>query len=96
MSRNMIFPHFRHIEIGAQPVPYILLEDSKKIFPNCPHRQYLRYYRRRRRWNLTNCYDEDIMRKPGSIGKATAFMEAKIVDSEGKKLPRGTGGRTRR
>ncbi|HOJ43277.1 MAG TPA: AMP-binding protein, partial [Syntrophorhabdaceae bacterium] len=41
---------------------------------------------------LTNCYDEDIMRKPGSIGKATVFMEAKIVDSEGNELPPGKVG----
>jgi acyl-CoA synthetase (AMP-forming)/AMP-acid ligase II len=30
------FSALRHIEIGAQPVPYVLLEDSKKIFPNVP------------------------------------------------------------
>jgi len=29
------------------------------------------------------------MRKPGSIGRATAFMEAKVIDSEGKELPAG-------
>jgi acyl-CoA synthetase (AMP-forming)/AMP-acid ligase II len=32
------------------------------------------------------------MRKPGSIGIATAFMEAKVVDSEGGELPPGTVG----
>ncbi|MFN3533850.1 MAG: AMP-binding protein, partial [Desulfatiglandales bacterium] len=25
--------NLRHIEIGAQPVPYVLLEKSKRIFP---------------------------------------------------------------
>lgn len=76
----------RHIEIGAQPVPYSLLEDSKKIFPGLPIANI---------YGITegggggtiNCYDEDIMRKPGSIGKATAFMEAKVVDPDGTELP---------
>ena len=32
------------------------------------------------------------MRKPGSIGKATAFMEVKVVDSDGKEMPAGAVG----
>ena len=39
-----------------------------------------------------NCYDEDIMRKPGSIGKATVFMEAKVVDDKGSDCPPGAVG----
>ncbi len=77
-----------HIEIGAQPVPYILLEDSKKIFPKLPIAN-IYGITEGGGGGLTNCYDEDIMKKPGSIGKATAFMEAKVVDSEGKELPPG-------
>ncbi|MBP8625977.1 MAG: acyl--CoA ligase [Syntrophorhabdales bacterium] len=81
----------RHIEIGAQPVPYVLLEDSKKIFPNLPIANI---------YGITegggggsiNCYDEDIMRKPGSIGIATAFMEAIVVDDKGNELPPGKVG----
>ncbi|HVN25144.1 MAG TPA: class I adenylate-forming enzyme family protein [Syntrophorhabdales bacterium] len=73
----------RHIEIGAQPVPYVLLEDSKKIFPNLPIAN-IYGITEGGGGGLTNCYDEDIMRKPGSIGKATVFMEAKVVDGEGK------------
>ncbi len=78
----------RHIEMSAQPVPYVLLEDSKKFFPNLP---------------IANIYGitegsgggpHQLLRrghheKPGSIGKATVFMEAKVVDSEGKTLPAG-------
>ncbi len=78
----------KHIEIGAQPVPYILLEDSKKIFPNLPIAN-IYGITEGGGGGLTNCYDEDIMRKPGSIGKATVFMEAKVIDSEGKELPAG-------
>jgi len=81
----------KHIEIGAQPVPYALLEDSKKIFPHLPIAN-IYGITEGGGGGLTNCYDEDIMRKPGSIGKATAFMEAKVVDSEGKELPAGSIG----
>ncbi len=79
----------RHIEIGAQPVPYILLEDSKKIFPKIPIAN-IYGITEGGGGGLTNCYDEDIMRKPGSIGKATAFMEAKVVDGNDNRL---TGGK---
>ena len=76
----------RHIEIGAQPVPYALLEDSKKIFPGLPIAN-IYGITEGGGGGLTNCYDEDIMRKPGSIGKATAFMEASVVDDKGNELP---------
>lgn len=76
----------KHIEIGAQPVPYALLEDSKKIFPGLPIANIYGITEGGGGGTL-NCYDDDIMRKPGSIGKATAFMEAKVVDSEGSELP---------
>src|SRR5208283_2349958 len=76
----------RHIEIGAQPVPYSLLEDSKRIFPGLPIANIYGITEGGGGGTL-NCYDADIMRKPGSIGKATVFMEAKIVDPEGKELP---------
>jgi acyl-CoA synthetase (AMP-forming)/AMP-acid ligase II len=81
----------RHIEIGAQPVPYALLEDSKKIFPRLPIAN-IYGITEGGGGGLTNCYDDDIMRKPGSIGIATAFMEAKIVDSEGRESPPGAVG----
>lgn len=77
-----------HIEIGAQPVPYALLEDSKKIFPNLPIAN-IYGITEGGGGGLTNCYDEDIMRKPGSIGKATAFMQATVIDGDGKELPAG-------
>ena len=80
-----------HIEIGAQPVPYVLLENSKKVFPKLPVANI---------YGITegggggtiNLYDEDIMRKPGFIGKPTVFMEAKVIDDMGKECPPGTVG----
>ena len=76
----------RHIEIGAQPVPYVLLENSKKIFPNLPIAN-IYGITEGGGGGLTNCYDEDIMQKPGSIGKATVFMEAKVIDDRGQECP---------
>src|SRR5512136_2786726 len=81
----------KHIEIGAQPVPYVLLENSRKVFPNLPVANI---------YGITegggggtiNLYDEDIMRKPGFIGKPTVFMEAKVVDDKGQECPPGTVG----
>jgi acyl-CoA synthetase (AMP-forming)/AMP-acid ligase II len=86
--KNYDLSALKHIEIGAQPVPYALLEDSKKIFPGLPIAN-IYGITEGGGGGLTNCYDEDIMRKPGSIGKATAFMEAKVIDSKGKELPAG-------
>lgn len=85
------FSALKHIEIGAQPVPYVLLEDSKKIFPNLPIAN-IYGITEGGGGGTTNCYDEDIMRKPGSIGKATAFMEVKVVDDKGDELPPGKVG----
>lgn len=81
----------RHIEIGAQPVPYALLEDSKQIFPNLPIAN-IYGITEGGGGGLTNCYDEEIMKKPGSIGKATAFMEAMITTPFGEQTPPGTVG----
>ncbi len=81
----------RHIEIGAQPVPYVLLEDSKKIFPNLPISN-IYGITEGGGGGLTNLYDEDITRKPRSIGKATVFMEAKVVDDRHRQLPPGRVG----
>ncbi len=72
-------------------MPYVLLEDSKKIFPNLPIANIYGITEGGGGGTL-NCYDEDIMRKPGSIGKATVFMEAKIVDSAGNRLTNGAVG----
>lgn len=81
----------RHIEIGAQPVPYVLLEDSKRFFPHLPIAN-IYGITEGGGGGLTNCYDEDIMRKPGSIGRATAFMEAKVTDLTGKECAPGEVG----
>jgi acyl-CoA synthetase (AMP-forming)/AMP-acid ligase II len=81
----------RNIEIGAQPVPQVTFEKSKKIFPHIVIGNI---------YGITegggggtiHLYDEDVFRKPGSIGKATAFMEAAVIDDKGREVPRGTVG----
>jgi fatty-acyl-CoA synthase len=41
---------------------------------------------------LFNLYPEEVLQKPGSIGKPTFGMDAKIVDFEGNELPAGEVG----
>jgi fatty-acyl-CoA synthase len=41
---------------------------------------------------LFNLYPEDVLRKPGSIGKPTFGIEGKMVDFEGKEVPPGEVG----
>ncbi len=84
---------FRHVELGAQPVPFVLIEETKKIFPNLPIAN-IYGITEGGGGGLTNLYDECITTKPGSIGKATAFMEARVVElgSNDKALPAGKVG----
>ena len=85
------FSNLTYIATGAQPVPTVLLEDSKKIFPK------LKMFNS---YGITEgggggtvaLYDEDLFRKPGAIGKPTAFMEVKIVDNDGNTQPPGKVG----
>lgn len=83
--------HMRYIAIGAQPVAQSLFEDSKKIFPGI---KFGNIYgiTEGGGGGSTYLYHEDILRKPGSIGKATALMDAKVVDEKGKEVPRGKPG----
>ena len=87
---NYDFSSTRYIVIGAQPVPHSLFEDIKRLFP----------FKTGNIYGITegggggsfNLYDEDVLRKPGSIGKPTFGVEAKVVDFEGKEVPVGVVG----
>ena len=81
----------KHIEIGAQPVPYALLEDSKKIFPGLPIANIYGITEGGGGGTL-NCYDDDMMRKPGPSATQPPSWRQKVVDSEGKELPPGAVG----
>ncbi len=78
------------IVIGAQPVPHNLFLDMKKYFP----------FKTGNIYGITegggggsfNLYDEDVLTRPGSIGKPTFGMEARIVDDQGNDVPVGEVG----
>jgi len=78
------------IVIGAQPVPYALFRDMKNLFP----------FKTGNIYGITegggggtfNLYDEDVLARPGSIGKPTFNTRARIVDEQGRDLPAGEVG----
>jgi acyl-CoA synthetase (AMP-forming)/AMP-acid ligase II len=78
------------IVIGAQPVPAALFEDMKKLLP----------FKTGNIYGITegggggtvNLYDDDVLDRPGSIGKPTFNVEARVVDEEGRDVPVGEVG----
>jgi acyl-CoA synthetase (AMP-forming)/AMP-acid ligase II len=81
---------WRYMEIGAQPVPFDVM---KKLVETLPCKVSNIY-------GITegggggsfNLYPEDVLRKPGSIGKPTFGVEGKLVDFEGKEVGPGEVG----
>jgi acyl-CoA synthetase (AMP-forming)/AMP-acid ligase II len=81
---------WKYLEIGAQPVPFEVLKGLVEALPCRVSNIY----------GITegggggtfNLYPEDVLRKPGSIGKPTFGVEGKIVDFAGKELPSGQVG----
>lgn len=80
----------KYLEICAQPVPFEIMKGLVENFPCAVSNIY----------GITegggggtfNLYAEDVLRKPGSIGKPTFGVEGKIVDFDGKDLPPGQVG----
>ncbi len=78
---------WKYLEIGAQPVPFDVMKELVETFPVGVSNIY----------GITegggggtfNLYPEDVMRKPGSIGKPSFGVMAKIVDLKGNELPPG-------
>ena len=68
------------IVIGAQPVPTALFQDMKKLLP----------FKTGNIYGITegggggtlNLYDEDVLSRPGSIGKPTFNVAARVVDDD--------------
>jgi acyl-CoA synthetase (AMP-forming)/AMP-acid ligase II len=81
----------KYIAMGAQPVPTILIDDGKRLFPNL---------KMMNTYGITEggggctvaLYDEDMVRKAGSIGQPGPFMDVKIVNSDGMEAPVGQVG----
>lgn len=81
---------WRYMEIGAQPVPY---EVMKKLVEKLPCKVSNIYgITEGGGGGLFNLYPEDVLRKPGSIGKPTFGVQGFIANPEGKELPAGEVG----
>ncbi|MBN1276097.1 MAG: acyl--CoA ligase [Deltaproteobacteria bacterium] len=82
--------NWKSMEIGAQPVPFDVMKKLVEILPCKVSNIY----------GITegggggtfNLYPEDVLRKPGSIGKPTFGVEGKLVDFEGKEVGPGEVG----
>jgi acyl-CoA synthetase (AMP-forming)/AMP-acid ligase II len=81
---------WRYLEIGAQPVPF---EVMKGLVENLACGVSNIYgITEGGGGGLFNLYPEEVLRKPGSIGKPTFGVEGKIVDFSGSELPPGEVG----
>lgn len=76
--------------VGAQPVPSSLFQDMKKLFPFKAGNIY--GITEGGGGGLVNLYDEDVLTKPGSIGKPTFNVAARIVDEKGQDVAPGEVG----
>ncbi|OPY57019.1 MAG: Long-chain-fatty-acid--CoA ligase FadD13 [Pelotomaculum sp. PtaU1.Bin035] len=85
------FSHYTgSLVIGAQPVPPSLLQDIKKIFP----------FKTGNIYGITegggggslNLFDKDVLDRPGSIGKPTFNLDARVVDDKGNNVSAGEVG----
>ncbi len=78
------------MEIGAQPVPFDVMRKLVETLPVGVSNIY--GITEGGGGGLFNLYPEDVLRKPGSIGKPTFGVEGKIVDIKGDELPPGEVG----
>jgi fatty-acyl-CoA synthase len=81
---------WRYMEIGAQPVPFDILKKLVETLPCGVSNIY--GITEGGGGGLFNLYPEDILRKPGSIGKPTYGVEGKLVDWDGSELSSGKVG----
>ncbi|RLC01726.1 MAG: AMP-binding protein, partial [Deltaproteobacteria bacterium] len=76
---------WKYMEIGAQPVPFDIM---KLLVEKLPCKVSNIYgITEGGGGGLFNLYPEDVLSRPGSIGKPTFGVEAKIVDPMGEELP---------
>ncbi|MBW2590600.1 MAG: AMP-binding protein, partial [Deltaproteobacteria bacterium] len=81
---------WKYMEIGAQPVPFDVMKRLVDTLPCDVSNIY----------GITegggggtfNLYPDEVLKKPGSIGKPTFGVEGKIIDFDGKELPAGEVG----
>ena len=81
---------WKYMEIGAQPVPFDIM---KLLVEKLPCKVSNIYgITEGGGGGLFNLYPEDVLSRPGSIGKPTFGVEAKIVDPTGEELADGQVG----
>jgi acyl-CoA synthetase (AMP-forming)/AMP-acid ligase II len=81
---------WKYMEIGAQPVPFDIMKLLVEKLPCGVSNIY--GITEGGGGGLFNLYPEDVLSRPGSIGKPTFGVEAKIVDPNGKELADGEVG----
>jgi acyl-CoA synthetase (AMP-forming)/AMP-acid ligase II len=81
---------WRYMEIGAQPVPFDVMKRLVETLPCGVSNIY--GITEGGGGGLFNLYPEEVLQKPGSIGKPTFGMDAKIIDFDGTELPAGEVG----
>lgn len=81
---------WKYMEIGAQPVPFDIMKLLVKKLPCKVSNIY--GITEGGGGGLFNLYPEDVLEKPGSIGKPTFGVEAMIVGPTGDELPYGEVG----
>jgi acyl-CoA synthetase (AMP-forming)/AMP-acid ligase II/acyl carrier protein len=78
---------WRYLEIGAQPVPFAVLKRLVDALPCGVSNIY--GITEAGGGGLFNLYPEEALKKPGSIGKPTFGVEAKVVDDAGREMGPG-------
>ena len=79
------------INTGAQPYPPKVIEDLQNLLPTVGI-QHGFGISEGGGATLTRLPPEEILKKPGSVGKAAVMVDAKVVDSDGNDLPPGEVG----
>ena len=82
---------WKYLEIGAQPVPFEIMKGLVDNF-HCAAVSNIYGITEGGGGGTFNLYSEDVLRKPGSIGKPTFGVEGKIVDFDGNDVPPGQVG----
>ncbi|MFJ7737555.1 class I adenylate-forming enzyme family protein [Lysinibacillus sp. NPDC097287] len=82
--------NLRLLGYGAAPMPYELVKQVKEVFPNVKVQNL--YGQTENSPAATSLLDADALTKIGSVGKALAQTELKVVDSYGESVPAGEVG----
>lgn len=82
---------WRIINTGAQPYPPNVIRDLAKLFPTVGV-QHGFGISEGGGATLTLLRPDEILKKPGSVGKAAAMVDIMVVDDDGKSVPPGETG----